>query len=168
MRDEPDPPRVVYGFKAREFDRVNTTSPHAKTGTPPPSRDPSAPPTATPSTERIDVIELNKIAAGNGPQIGIKPAAVKPTEIHAMLRENYVKDAATGGYDLGTLDDSKRRRRIRNYCIANDISKHPARGIGVSGGRQRFHICVVHRWYGAVGLGHHMGNVFHADGLLDF
>ncbi|MEY4488238.1 MAG: hypothetical protein RIQ79_746 [Verrucomicrobiota bacterium] len=114
MKDEPDPPRVVYGFKPREFDRVNTTSPHASADAPPPAGHPTTPD----STERIDVIELNKLAAGDGPQIGIKSAAVKPTEIHAMLRENYQKDVAAGHYELGALDDSKRRRRIRNYWIA--------------------------------------------------
>lgn len=35
-----------------------------------------------------------------------------------MLRANLARDQAAGHYDLGPLDDSKRRRRIHNYWIA--------------------------------------------------
>jgi hypothetical protein len=42
-----------------------------------------------------------------------------------MLHENYVRGRQSGDFDLGPLDDSKRRRRIRNYWITLAIVDLP-------------------------------------------
>ena len=93
MQDEPDPPRKFYGFKERDFERANQAGPAGK----------------------IDVNDL--IRSGAGP-LGVNSAKNRENEIHAILRENLKRDVEAGAYDLGVLDDSKRRRRIRNYWIA--------------------------------------------------
>lgn len=114
MQDEPDPPRKVYGFKPREFDRANTTPSAAPADTPPPAPDPGI----ASATGPISVHDLIRAGAGNGRQLGSNAVVNRPNEIHDILRDNLKKDIAAGHYDLGVLDDSKRRRRIRNYWIA--------------------------------------------------
>jgi hypothetical protein len=116
MQDEPDPPRKVYGFKPREFDRANATPPAAPTDAPvlPPTPDPGI----APATGAINVHDLIRAGAGTGKQLGSNAVVNRPNEVHGMLVENLKKDIAAGHYDLGVLDDSKRRRRIRNYWIA--------------------------------------------------
>ncbi len=49
---------------------------------------------------------------------GTNAAANRENEIHGILRANLKRDIAAGRFDLGVLDDSKRRRRIRHYWIA--------------------------------------------------
>ena len=114
MPDQPDdPPRKFYGFKAREFERAN------ETGAPPPPPAAEVDPgiTAGPN-RRIDVRELIRIGAGQGSQLGSNAVANRANEVHGILRDNLARDRAAGHYGLGTLDDSKRRRRIRNYWLA--------------------------------------------------
>jgi hypothetical protein len=113
MQDEPDPPRKVYGFKPREFARANPVPPPRTDDSPPPIA-----PAARPQTEgKIDVHELIRAGADLGGKLGANAVANRDNEVHAMLRANLARDHAAGHYDLGTLDDSKRRRRIRNYWI---------------------------------------------------
>ncbi len=115
MHDEPDPPRKVYGFKSREFERSNPVSPAAPAAPPATAPDPGI--SAT-NSGKIDVNGLIRAGAGTGSQLGSNQAAPRENEIHGILRENLQRDIAAGAYDLGVLDDSKRRRRVRNYWIA--------------------------------------------------
>ena len=114
MPDEPDPPRQAYGFKPREFERANPARPAA------PSPDAPAPdPGITvASDEKINVHDLIRASAGAGRQLGSNAIVNRTNEVHDVLRANFERDVAAGHYDLGVLDDSKRRRRIRNYWIA--------------------------------------------------
>jgi adenylate cyclase len=116
MPDDSDPPRKVYGLKPREFDRANTVPPSAPT--------PAAPapsghlgPAASPD-RRIDVHEVVRAGAGSVPQLGSNKVANRANEVHGILRDNLRHGLAAGHYDLGPLDDSVRRRRIRRYWIA--------------------------------------------------
>lgn len=115
MQDEPDPPRKIYGFKPTEFDRANPARPPAPSDAVPPAPDPGIP---AADSGKIDVNELIRAGAGSGPQLGHNAVKNRDNEIHTILRENLQRDIAAGGYELGELDDSKRRRRIRNYWIA--------------------------------------------------
>lgn len=115
MSDEPEPPRKVYGFKEREFERANPApAPRAQSVPNTPAPDPGV--VATDSG-KIDVRELIRTGAGRGPQLGHNAVANRANEVHDVLRTNYQRDAAAGHYELGPLDDSKRRRRIRNYWL---------------------------------------------------
>lgn len=114
MQDEPDPPRRYYGFKSKEFDRANTVVPASA-----PEQPVKPDPGIAPAIDRkIDVHELIRAGATLGKQLGSNQATHGANEAHDILRENYQRDLATGGYDVGPLDDSKRRKRIRNYCLA--------------------------------------------------
>ena len=113
MPDEPEPPRKVYGFKPREFDRANAVP------SPAPDLTPAPDPGVGPAPEaKIDLHELIRAGTGGGRELGSNAVANRANEVHAILQENLKRDQAAGHYDLGTLDDSKRRRRIRNYWIA--------------------------------------------------
>jgi hypothetical protein len=113
MQDEP--PRKIYGFKPREFDRANPAPPAAPTDPAAPAPDPGIP---AADSGKIDVNELIRAGAGTGRQLGSNKVANRENEIHGILRENLQRDIAAGHYDLGVLDDSKRRRRIRNYWLS--------------------------------------------------
>ena len=114
MPAEPDPTRKSYGFKPREFDRANAPRPAAPAGdTPAPD------PGITSSSEgKIDIHELIRAGAGHGPQLGSNAVVNRANEVHDMLQANFRRDQVAGLYDLGVLDDSKRRRRIRNYWLS--------------------------------------------------
>ena len=118
MPDAPDPPRKVYGFKAREFDRANAARPEAADAVPPPPA--AVIPAASESTpsEKIDVHALIRAGAGDGPALGTNKVANRDNEVHTMLRGVFQRDQAAGHFDLKNLDDSHRRRRLRNYWIA--------------------------------------------------
>ena len=112
MQDEPDPPRKFYGFKPREFERVNSAPP-------PPSNAPAPDPgISVAGAGKIDVRELIRAGVGDGSQLGNNAVVNRDNEVHAILRANLARDIAAGHYDLGTPDDSKRLRRIRNYWLA--------------------------------------------------
>jgi hypothetical protein len=115
MQDQPDPPRKVYGFKPREFDRANAPRPTDPSEPTAPLPDPGI---VAADPGKIDVNELIRAGAGAGRQLGSNAVVNRENEVHGILRENLKKDLAAGHYDLGVLDDSKRRRRIRNYWIA--------------------------------------------------
>ena len=114
MPDAPDPPRKFYGFKPREFERAN--APRAEA--PPPTSPAPDPGIPTATGAKIDVHELIRTGAGPRGPLGANQVVNRENEVHAMLRANLAKDQAAGHYDLGPLDDSKRRRRIRNYWVA--------------------------------------------------
>lgn len=63
----------------------------------------------------IDVRDLARIAAGSGPQLGQHAPVNRPGQVHAVLAENFQRDVAAGRFELGALDDSKRRRRLVFY-----------------------------------------------------
>jgi hypothetical protein len=116
MQDEPEPPRKIYGFKPREFERANPASPSEPSSAPtPPVPDPGIP---AADSGKIDVNDLIRAGAGTGKQLGSNSVVNRPNEVHGILRENLQREIAAGSYELGVLDDSKRRRRIRNYWIA--------------------------------------------------
>ena len=115
MSDEPDPPRKVYGFKPREFDRANTVPPAAPASALPTAPDPGI---VAADDGKINIHDLIRAGAGAGRQLGSNKVVNRDNEVHGMLRDNLKRDIAAGHYDLGVLDDSKRRRRIRNYWIA--------------------------------------------------
>ena len=115
MHDEPEPPRKIYGFKPKEFERANATPPAESTDAPPLLPDPGIP---VADAGKINVHDLIRAGAGHGPQLGNNAVVNRDNEVHDMLRDNLKHDVAAGHYDLGVLDDSKRRRRVRNYWIA--------------------------------------------------
>ncbi len=115
MQDEPDPPRRVYGFKPREFDRANAPRPPAPADAAPPAPDPGIPATAA---GKIDVNDLIRAGAGTGQQLGSNAVVNRANDVHGILRDNLARDIAAGHFELGVLDDSKRRLRLRNYWIA--------------------------------------------------
>ncbi|MSU23246.1 MAG: hypothetical protein EXS32_05410 [Opitutus sp.] len=115
MPDESEPPRKFYGFKPREFEVAN---PDAKTAPPPDANTAPDPGIATAPAGRIDVRELTRIATGAGAALGNNGPVNRENDVHALLREKLAHDQAAGRYGLGVLDDSKRRRRIRNYWLA--------------------------------------------------
>ena len=114
MQDAPDPPRKFYGFKPRVFDRANAARPSVPADAAISAPDPGI---AATDTGKIDVNDLIRAGAGAGRQLGSNAVVNRANEVHGMLRENLKRDIADGHYDLGVLDDSKRRRRIRNYWI---------------------------------------------------
>lgn len=119
MPDVPDPPRKFYGFKPREFTRVNSPSePPAAAPTPPEPGESAAPAAAAfDPNARIDLQELVRTGAGDRSQLGSNKVANRANDVHGILRQNLAHDQAAGHYDLGPLDDSVRRRRIRRYWI---------------------------------------------------
>ena len=127
MPDDPDPPRKIYGFKAKEFERANPARPEAPA-------DVSAPAPESNPEQKIDVHELIRAGAGAGKQLGSNKVANRDNQVHGMLRENFQHDVAAGHYDLGTLDDSKRRRRIRNYWLLMVAINVPFGGIAWAAG----------------------------------
>jgi hypothetical protein len=115
MQDESDPPRKNYGFKPREFERANPARPPHPSDASVPAPDPGI---VAADSGKIDVHDLIRAGAGAGPQLGNNAVKNRDNEVHTILRENLQRDIAAGHYDLGELDDSKRRRRIRNYWLA--------------------------------------------------
>ena len=115
MSDEPDPPRKFFQLKPTEFQVVNERVP------PRPGTGEAAAPDTGPNaadTGRINVKDHFMQAAAPKP---VRPAKIRrepENDVQALLREQFARDQAAGRYNLGALDDSKRRRRIRNYWIA--------------------------------------------------
>lgn len=113
MTDEPDPPRKIYGFKPKEFERANPSPTPGET--PAPTPDPGIP---VADAGKINVHDLIRAGAEIGPSLGNNAVKNRENEVHEVLRQNFQRDVAAGHFELGELDDSKRRRRIRNYWIA--------------------------------------------------
>ena len=90
MPDDPEPPRKTYGFKAREFERVNS---------------PGGPP--------IDVRQLVRDAVGPDPGTTSPRQPAKPeNEVHTMLQENLARANAAG---LNEVVPVRRRSRRDAY-----------------------------------------------------
>ncbi len=114
MQDEPDPPRKIYGFKPREFERANPTpagSPAADV--PPPAPDPGI--TAA-GEGKIDVNDLIRSGAGAGRQLGSNAVANRANDVHAMLRENLARANAAGLNALAPQPKRKSKRK-RDYFL---------------------------------------------------
>jgi hypothetical protein len=110
MQDDPDPPRKFYGLKPKEFERVNA-------GTPPPAEKISADPGIVPAdTGPIDVNDLIRSGAGNGPALGWHKVANRENEIHGILRDNLARANAAGLNEVLPMTRKYRRRR-RDYLV---------------------------------------------------
>jgi hypothetical protein len=114
MQDEPDPPRRFYGFKPTEFDRANPV-PSGSAPEQPVKPDPGIVPAPD---RKIDLHEVIRAGAIPTKQPGSPPSPPPTNEVHDILRENRRRELAAGWYEVGPLDDSKRRKRILNYCLA--------------------------------------------------
>ncbi|MBM3855792.1 MAG: hypothetical protein FJ399_22000 [Verrucomicrobia bacterium] len=115
MPDEADPPRKFYQFKPKGYDVLNERVP------PPPPVEATLVPDPGPvaaEAGRIDVKELIRQAGDPAPLHAGRNRGRNENEVYDMLREQYKRDLSHGHYELGPLDDSKRRRRIRNYWLA--------------------------------------------------
>jgi hypothetical protein len=109
MPDEPDPPRKFYGFKPREFDRANgAPSPASAPPPPPPAPDPGI---TSGGGSRIDVRDLNRLAATGQPLLGPKPALVPKNEVHDMLKQNLAVANAAGLNAVAPVRKYHRRKR---------------------------------------------------------
>ncbi len=109
MADDPDPPRKFYQLKPTSYEVVNDRVQPGSPGTP------GGPP---PEHRRIEVKDLFKQANTPGRTLAPGARRVEENEVHGLLRDKYARDQAAGLFEVGPLDDSKRRRRIRNYWIA--------------------------------------------------
>ena len=117
MADESDPPRKVYGFKPASFERVNAPRPGDEAVTPS-DRSPDTGPAAAaePNASRIDVRDLNRVAAGDAPLLGVNAPVNRANEVHAMLRENLAVADAAGLNELAPMR-GKRSRRWRDFWM---------------------------------------------------
>ncbi len=119
MPDEPDPPRKFYGFKPTTFEIAN---PHS--GLPPEPAKPAAAPQPDPGIvrvdeQRIDVRELNRLAATGQPLLSSTPAPVIENEIHTVLRDNLAV-ANAAGLNTVKLDPnyvSPQQHRVRRFWL---------------------------------------------------
>jgi hypothetical protein len=112
MQDEPEPPRKVYGFKPRAFERTNDPPPDAP---PPPPLAPD--PGIVPASEgRIDVQDLIRSATGSVPLLGSNKVLNRDNDVHGLLRENHAHAEAAG---LNRLKPQppRRSRRTRDYLV---------------------------------------------------
>jgi hypothetical protein len=130
MQDEPDPPRKFYGFKPKEFDRANPVPP----GSAPAQPVKADPGIASAPGRKIDLHELIRAGAVPVKPPGSNPLQPRTNEVHDILRENRRRELAAGWYDVGPLDDSKRRMRIRNYCLAMLLTNIPLGCVAASVG----------------------------------
>ena len=121
MPDETEPPRKFYDFKPRDFERANAAPP-AAADSPVPTPDPGITPS---DAGRIDVHDLIRAGVRPGRQLGPNQVTNRANEVHDMLRDNLRRDEAAGLFEVRNLDDSKRRRRIRNYWIFLSIVDIP-------------------------------------------
>jgi len=122
MPDEPDPPRKFYGFKPREFEKANVppAPPTIAPLTPAASAPAPDPGSVSRASARIDVRDLNRLAATGQPLLNHGPAAVRENEIHGVLRANLaVADVA--GLNEVKIDPRHRtphQRRVRFFWMA--------------------------------------------------
>ena len=119
MPDEPDPPRKFYGFKPTTFVIANPRSgatPDAPAMAEAPRPDPGI---VRVDEQRIDVRELNRLAATGQPLLSSTPAPVRENEVHAVLRDNLAVANAAGLNDV-KLDPnyvSPQQRRVRRFWL---------------------------------------------------
>lgn len=121
MPDKPDPPRKFYGFKPKEFDRANAAPPESG-----PAQPVQPDPGIAPAIDRkIDVHELIRAGAALERRPGANQPPTRTNEVHDILRQNRRHELAAGRYELGPLDDSKRRKRILHYWLAMLLTNLP-------------------------------------------
>jgi hypothetical protein len=110
MQDEPDPPRKFYGLKPKEFERVNAAPAPA---TPNVAADPGI---AQAGSGPIDVKDLIRAGAGEGPALGWHKVANRDNEVHSILRDNLARANAAGLNEVLPVTHKFRRRR-RDYLV---------------------------------------------------
>lgn len=116
MPDEPDPPRKFYGFKPTTFEVANpgtVPSPTASNSVPDPG-------IVRVDNQRIDVRELNRLAATGLPLPHTLPVPIQENYVHTILRENLAVANAAGLNDV-QIDPhhrTPRQRRVRLFWIA--------------------------------------------------
>lgn len=115
MADHPDPPRKFYQLKPTDFERVNAPRPQepAASALPKPVSQPPASPTA-----RIDVRDLARTATEGTRLLSGNAPANRANDVHAVLREEFEREKATGLFHVEPGDDKKYRDRVRRYWIA--------------------------------------------------
>jgi hypothetical protein len=119
MQDEPDPPRKFYGFKPKEFERVNeSTKGQASLPTGP---DPGIP---SVGDEPIDLKELIRIGA-QGPAADAEKPVAPSNEVHAILKDNLAKAQAAGLFHVEAKPDLRRRRRLMLFWIGLSLVDIP-------------------------------------------
>ena len=115
MEDKPDPPRRGFGFKPREFVRINRA--RGEPRQPDASADAGA--QSFPySGGPIDVRDFTQNASGDGSPLSTSSPAACEYDAQGILRLNLRNDLARGCYDVEPGKDRKRSRRIRNYVVA--------------------------------------------------
>jgi len=115
MPDEPDPPRKFYGFKPTTFEVANP-------GTlPAPTASPSAPDPGIVRVDdhRIDVRELNRLAATGLSPLHTPPVPIPENDVHTILRENLAVANAAGLNDVKIDPNHRtpRQRRLRAFWL---------------------------------------------------
>ncbi len=99
MAREPDPPRVTYGFKPKEFERLNQPS----------STQPGD------GNQPIDVRDLARIASRTPPSsVAQTNPPKRENDVHAILRENLAKEKTSGANEIRAMP-RRRSRRTRDY-----------------------------------------------------
>lgn len=109
MSDEPDPPRKFYGFKPREFERVNAPAPQAQPSASP-AKTAGAPSPAGPLTVQDLLHHAN--SPQHGPGAG--PPAPSKNDVQVILRDNLARANAAGMHHVNPLPPRPSRRR-RDY-----------------------------------------------------
>jgi hypothetical protein len=119
MSDEPDPPRKFYGFKPTTFEVANPGVVPAPDVTPTAATPPPDPGIVRVDDHRIDVRELNRLAATGLPPLNTPPVTVPENEVHTILRENLAVANSAGLNDV-KLDPnyvSQQQRRVRRFWL---------------------------------------------------
>jgi hypothetical protein len=114
MPDASDPPRKLYQLKPKEFERVNVVPQSQETAAPRADAGPGN--LGDVSNHRIDVRDLNRVAAGTAPLLGVNGPVNRDNEVHGMLRDNLAQADAAG---LNTLapKPKRRSRRKRDFWL---------------------------------------------------
>ena len=102
MKDEPEPPRKIYQFKDKEFERVNK------------SLGVSSADSADPNDVPIDIQDLYR-SANASPVVKSDSVPVE-NEIHDILRENLAWDKAAGLHDI-EFKPRRKSKRTKDYLM---------------------------------------------------
>ena len=103
MKDEPEPPRKIYQFKDKEFERVNK------------SLGVSSADSADPNDDvPIDIQDLYR-SANASPVVKSDSVPVE-NEIHDILRENLARDKAAGLHDI-EFKPRRKSKRTKDYLM---------------------------------------------------
>jgi hypothetical protein len=104
MKDEPEPPRKIYQFKDKEFERVNKSL----------SASPDEAGLGNPNDVSIDIQDLYR-SANASPVVKSESVPVK-NEIHDILRENLARDKAAGLHDI-EFKPRRKSKRTKDYLM---------------------------------------------------